>query len=292
MRIFFTRIVACYFLFLGALTLHSQTILKEVKGFSYPESITSDLKYYYVSNLGKELNPMATDSDGFITRMSKNGDIIEQSFLPEIKLNSPKGLAVLDNNLWIADVNRILVVSLKTRIVVWKKEFPETRYLNDIVVKDEATVYVSATDINVIYEIDFLTDTVRVYDTESLIDGPNGMAIDNLSDNLYVAGYGSNGKPGYICRFNLRTGEVQKISPPGYYDGIYFTFGKYIYTDWGTEPDGSKGKLLMYDVRYDKIVQLLEDRNFRGPADFHYVPGRKQVLLPCMLEHTVYIIKL
>jgi len=291
MRIVLTRIVTCCSLFLSALSLDAQTIVNEVKGFSHPESVTSDLKYYYVSNLGKELKPMATDSDGFITRMAKDGTIIDQSFLPDIRLNSPKGLAILDNNLWIADVNRVLVVSLKSRKVIWRKDFPDTRYLNDIVVKDEATIYVSATDINVIYEIDFLQDTVRVYDTEGLIDGPNGMAIDNLTDNLYVAGYGSNGKPGHVCRFNLRTGEVQKVSPPGHYDGVYFTFGKYFYTDWGTEQE-PVGKLWHFDVRYNKAVQWLKEKNFKGPADFHYVPGKKLIYLPCMLENTVYIIKI
>lgn len=270
----------------------AQTVTKKVSGvFQHPESVTSDLKYYYVSNLGKELKPMATDSDGFITRLSKTGAVLDTNFLPHIKLNSPKGLTVLQENLWIADVNRVLVVSLKTKKVIWSKEFPETKFLNDIVVKDETTIYVSATDINVIYEIDLLQDTTRAYDTQGLIDGPNGMAIDNLSDNLYVAGYGSGNKQGYVCRFNLRTGEVQRVSSSGFFDGIYFTFGKYYFTDWGTEAK-PVGKLWQYDVRFNKASQLYPDINFQGPADFYFVPGSKTIILPAMQEHAVYFLKL
>lgn len=275
-----------------SIALQGQSVVNKITGvFQHPESVTSDLKYFYVSNLGKELKPMATDSDGYITRLSKKGEVLDTNFLPHIPLNSPKGLTVLQDNLWIADVNRILVVSLKNKKLIWTKEFPETKYLNDIVVKDEFTIYVSASDINVIYEIDLLQDTLRSYDTQGLIDGPNGMAIDNLSDNLYVAGYGNGNKAGYVCRFNLRTGEVNKISNSGYFDGIYFTYGKYIYTDWGS---GSKanGKIFQYDVRFNKTIELMPELKLDGPADFYFMPAKKLMILPVMKENAVYFLKL
>lgn len=285
------RIIITLFLFSIYCSSYAQVVTKKVTGaFQHPESVASDLKYFYVSNLGKELKPTATDSDGFITRLSKNGAVLDTNFLPNVKLNSPKGLTVLQENLWIADVNRILVVSLKTKKVIWKRSFEETSYINGIVVKDETTIYASATDVNTIYEIDLLQDTIRAYDTQSIIDGPNGLAIDNLSDNLYVAGYGYNNKPGYICKFNLRTGEVQKISVSGNYDGIYYSFGKYYYTEWGN--DKTKGKLMVYDVRFNKAIDLFPDLDFKGPADFYYNAGNKTIVLPAMLENCVYFLKL
>ncbi len=271
---------------------HSQTLIRKVSGaFQHPESVASDLKYFYVSNLGKELIPTATDSDGYISRLNKHGEVLDTNFLPHIKLNSPKGLAVLQENLWIADVNRVLVVSLKSKKLIWQLAFPETRFLNDIVVKDEFTIYVSATDIHTIYEIDLLADTTRAYNTQGLIDGPNGMAIDNLTDNLYVAGYGSENRSGYVCRFNLRTGEVQKVAGPGAFDGIYFTYGKYFYSDWGSKKD-NRGRLFQYDVRFGTSQPLFEEIDFGGPADFYYVPGKKLLVLPAMKEHAVYFLSL
>src|SRR5690554_3013505 len=64
----------------------------ELEGFSLPEGVTSDGKFFYISNVGVEFNPMDKDEDGFISRVNNNGEINELRFLPkEGKLHSPKG---------------------------------------------------------------------------------------------------------------------------------------------------------------------------------------------------------
>lgn len=77
--------------------------IKEVKGFAHPESIYVDKNEIYVSNLGKELDPLAKDNDGFISKLDKNGDILQLKFISN--LNAPKGMFKIKDILYVVDID-------------------------------------------------------------------------------------------------------------------------------------------------------------------------------------------
>ncbi|MBI3277958.1 MAG: hypothetical protein HYZ66_09420, partial [Chlamydiae bacterium] len=110
---------------------------KVIEGFDSPESIASDGKYVYVSNMGKELKATAKDGDGYVSRLSLAGEVLDKQFLPEKgMLNSPKGIAIVGHVLYVADVDHLIGFDLKTRQQVMDIDFSseKTLFLNDVAV--------------------------------------------------------------------------------------------------------------------------------------------------------------
>lgn len=265
------------------------TVIRKIEGFKHPESVAYDGRFFYVSNLGDVLDPMAKDGDGFISKVSKSGEIVAMNAFPEIKLNSPKGLTVLNDVLFLTDVDSVMGIDVKTRQLVWGRTLDGTKYLNDILARDENTLYVSATDINQIFEIDLLSDSIRTLPLVQPIMAPNGLSADLVSSFLYVASFGVDDSPGELGRLNLRTLEYEPVlSEAGKFDGLFYASGRYYVSDWGKK---GEGRLFVYDVRTDGIREIKpEQGRFKGPADFYVELGTRRIWLPCMLENAVYIL--
>ena len=265
------------------------TVVKKIEGFKNPESVAYDGKYYYVSNLGNVTDPTAKDGDGFITKLNRYGDILEMNAFPKFKLNSPKGLTVVNEILFLTDVDSIMGIDIKTRQLLWGRKLDDTKYLNDILLRDENTLYVSATDVNQIYEIDLLSDSIRILKPNVNIFGPNGLGADLISNSLYIASFGEGSDLGELGRLNLRTMEYERIIEEfGKFDGIFYASGRYFFSDWGKD---GKGRMLVYDIRSQAVRELKPDSGyFQGPADFYVEIGSRKIWLPCMLENAVYIL--
>ena len=116
----YKRCIAAFCL-LSALQTNAQTLT----GFSYPESIISDGKYLYVTNIGEGANPAAADSNGYVSKLTLDGKIIAKKWTNE-KLNAPKGTAIIKDILYVADLNRIVCISVNTGKKV--KEIKLDRY--------------------------------------------------------------------------------------------------------------------------------------------------------------------
>jgi len=285
----FIHTVALFLVSLSGLAQTLPAVVKKIEGFKHPESVAYDGKFFYVSNLGNVLDPEAKDGDGFISKVDKNGIILQQNAFPDFKLNSPKGLTVVNEVLFLTDVDSIMGIDVKTRKLVWGTKIIGTKYLNDILVRDENTLYVTATDINHVYEIDLLSDSIRTLPVTVQITAPNGLSSDLVSSFLYIATFGADKDMGELLRLNLRTMEYERVFDEfGKFDGLFYLSGRYYVTDWGKD---GKGRLFVYDVRTGNIREIKPDTGyFKGPADFYFEMGTRRIWLPCMLENAVYIL--
>ena len=71
--------------------LHSVSAQKTITGFEAPESAITSGGKIFVSNIGgTQPNPMALDSNGFISELAADGKIIGKKF-NKATLNGPKG---------------------------------------------------------------------------------------------------------------------------------------------------------------------------------------------------------
>lgn len=265
------------------------TVVKKIEGFKHPESVAYDGRFFYVSNLGEVMDPTAKDGDGFISKLNKNGEILETNAFPAFKFNSPKGLTVVNEVLFIADVDSIMGIDVKTRKLVWGRTIEGTKHLNDILVRDENTLYVTASDINQVYEIDLLSDSIRALPLTMPLFAPNGLSADLVSSFLYITTSGTDRDMGEIGRLNLRTMEYERVIEEfGKFDGIFYASGRYYISDWGKD---GKGRLFVYDIRNEGIREIKPDTGyFKGPSDFYVELGTRKIWLPCMLENAVYIL--
>ena len=89
-----------------------------VTGFAFPESVGCDAdgKALYVSEFGSELKPTEKDGQGRISKVSLDGKVLEERFLPAAgqTLNKPKGIWVAGSRLWVTDIDSLWVFDTGT----------------------------------------------------------------------------------------------------------------------------------------------------------------------------------
>ena len=97
----------------------------------------------YTSDFGPDLKPADKDGKGKITKVSLDGKILEDGFLPTKgqTLNKPKGIWISGNRLWVTDIDSVWVFDLKTKEGK-KLELPGVTFANDLTVMNGA-LYVS-----------------------------------------------------------------------------------------------------------------------------------------------------
>ncbi|WP_297092357.1 hypothetical protein [uncultured Draconibacterium sp.] len=116
-----------------------------------PESVLLDRQrnILYVSNVNE--NPWELDGNGFISKMDKDGNIIDLKWI--VGLNAPKGMGISGNSLFIADVNALVEANIETGEIIQKIELDGKPDLNDITTANDGSVYVSGSGSVTIYKL-------------------------------------------------------------------------------------------------------------------------------------------
>ena len=269
-------------LLVGPATAEEPTLIWEAKGLARPESVIYDptTDVLFVSNINGAV--MQKDGNGFISRLKPDGTILERNWAKG--LNSPTGLGLRDRTLYVADVDMLLELNAASGSVEKRHEANGAIFLNDVVVADDGTVYVSDTPMNTIWR---LKDGVfEPWLTNDTLNGPNGLLVQD--GKLIVASLGrlkSVGQDREISGLFAIDLEDQTVAPfakrkaIGNLDGIEaLEPGAYLVTDWG---DGA-----LYKVTAKGKVDRLIDLN-QGSADLTYLDDKGMVLIPMMLDNTL-----
>jgi sugar lactone lactonase YvrE len=122
-----------------------------VNGFKTPESVRYDSArdVFYVSNING--SPLAKDNNGFISRMKPDGTIDSLQFVAGgrdgVTLNAPKGLALIGDTLWVADLDAVRGFNVQTGALVANVDLSSFHalFLNDICVGGDGALYVTDT---------------------------------------------------------------------------------------------------------------------------------------------------
>ena len=130
-----------------------------LEGFETPESVVvdQDSGMVYVSNVDTRAGgPWAEDAQGFISRLKPEGEMDDLRWVtstPEMPIHGPKGMCIHDRTLYVADIDRVLRISLRNRGDVSRIRFIRARRLNDMAT-DGDNVYVSDTGAGLIYRVE------------------------------------------------------------------------------------------------------------------------------------------
>jgi hypothetical protein len=248
-------------------------------GFTFPESVGCDAagKALYVSQFGgTKLQPAEKDGLGSISKVSLEGKILEQRFLPaagEI-LNKPKGIWIRGNRLWVTDIDVVWIFDLKTR-KGRKLELPGIKFANDPAVMGNV-LYVSDNRSDQLFRVepaDFLDAKVTpkvgvVFSGRSI--NPNGL-YPAKDGSLLIAGFMSPKEPRALHVLGPK-GELNALSKSiGRLDGLYqMNDGSLLVTDWDS------GSLIRWSAKAG--VEPIAS-GFRGPADFCVIPDAKGLLV-------------
>ena len=254
----------------------------EAKGLAQPESVIYDpvTDVLFVSNINGAV--MQKDGDGFISRIKPDGTILERNWVKG--LNSPTGLGLSDRTLYVADVDTLVELNAASGSVEKRHKASGAIFLNDVAVAGDGTVYVSDTPMNTIWR---LKDGVfEPWLTDDSLNGPNGLLVQG--GKLVVASLGrlkSVGQEPEISGLFAINLEDKAITPLakgkaiGNLDGLAeLTSGTYLVSDWAAGG--------LYKVNVKGKVDRLIDLN-QGSADLVYLPEKRTVLIPMMLDNTL-----
>lgn len=255
-------------------------------GFLGPESVLYDAAadQYLVSNVNGP--PNDADDNGFISRVTPEGDIAVLKWIdgaePEIELHAPKGMAIVGEVLYVADLDRIRKFSTRTGAALGEIVVPGASSLNDLSAAPDGTLYFSDLGARVVGDKVELTGQDAVYklvrdQARTLVRGkqlnqPNGVWAE--AGAVWAVSFGGNEL------FDVKSGgkaRTQKL-PAGQLDGIVRSNdGQFYVSSW------ERGEILVgkpggsFQVAYE----------VSSPADIGYDSKRDWLLIPMMLENAI-----
>jgi hypothetical protein len=216
-----------------------------IQGFSTPESAIWNAKddVWFVSNING--NPSARDGNGFISRLTRDGVLDSLRFLAgerdRVVLNGPKGLALVADTLWVADIDAVRGFNIHTgqpvaSVVLGKR----AKFLNDIALGPDGTLYITDTGV----EFDpngqmshpgpdrifaLKGRTVSVAAEGDWLERPNGITWDQANSRFVIVPFGGphllGWSPGAAKPDTIGTG-------PGGHDGVEILGGELLVTSW------------------------------------------------------------
>jgi sugar lactone lactonase YvrE len=264
-------------------------VVRYTEGIATPESVLYDEPNdrYLVSNINGK--PTDLDNNGYITELSPDGKVVKAKFiaggLNDVKLNAPKGMAIVGGILYVSDVSTVRKFDAKTGAAKGEIAVPGATFLNDVAAAPDGRLFVADSGIkpgqngfeptgtDAIYVIDKgkLKPLIKSKD----LGGPNGLLWTDKG--LLVDTFNSN----EVYRIDDK-GVRQDITklPEGGLDGIIAAGDKLFVTSWKASAVYS-GKL---NDKFEVVIA-----NVSSPADIGYDTKRNRVLVPRFMENTVEV---
>lgn len=274
--------------FLACLTAAAAAEPVVITGFSHPESVLITPTRRYVSNIGVPLDPLGHDGDGFISELDDRGAVLDLRAFTG--LDAPKGMAMLDGRLYVADIDRVVGFNPETRQRVFEARVPTGApgLLNDIAVMGDRLL-VTDTLRSTLYELDPRTGdfTARAGD----ISGANGIVWDADREEAIIVALGADFQGGDLFTWSPARG-LQKVphSPHGLFDGVArMPDGRILVSDWRslTPTPGAFG---IVDPATGELETLSLGATIRGPADFAVDRAGNRLWVPATIDGAVVVL--
>jgi len=255
--------------------------------FEQPESVVlnADKQSFFVSNVNGY--PDKVDGNGYISQMSLTGEVIEQHWLDG--LDAPKGMAVVGNNLYVADIKQLVVIDIAKKEISQRYLAPYAKFLNDVAVDSDGNVYVSDMMTNTIHRL--VKGSFTVWLRNEQLEAPNGLLVEDKQ--LIVASWGHmidgfvTAVPGHLKTIDIKTKKITSLgdqTPVGNLDGIEADGqGNYYVTDW------MNGRLI--HIQASGISKTLL-KLAQGAADHTVMLDQGLVIIPMMLGGNVVAYKI
>lgn len=267
----FILVVALGFSVAGSLSAQTRSLVKKWETepqLKTPESVLFDAggRVLYVSNIdGKE--PWAKDGKGSIAKVGLDGKIIAAEWVTG--LEAPKGMALHNGRLYVADLDQVVVIDVKKGAIAERIAMPGAKGLNDVSVDKSGVVYVSDMHGTKIYAITKGKPSVWVEGFKR----PNGVLAHEGS--LYVLDSGTLLKFG---RDRKRTVVAEGMDAST--DGIEHVAGdEFVVSCWAGA---------IYQVKGKTVQSLLDTRAQKAnTADLGYDAKNRMVYVPTFFANTV-----
>jgi sugar lactone lactonase YvrE len=267
-------------------------------GFKTPESVRYDsaADVFFVSNINGD--PLAKDGNGFISRMTPNGTIDSLEFIAGgrdgVTLNAPKGLALVGDTLWVADIDAVRAFNVRTGAPVATVDLSSFHalFLNDICVGSDGALYVTDSGLRMkggarehvagsdrIFRIAPDHHATIALASDSL-QSPNGITWDASGKRFIVVPFA---KVPQILAWRPGTPQPVIIGyGPGQYDGVEILADRrLIVTSWADST---------VTIRDGTVRTAI--RNLPSPADIGIDTRRMHIAVPLLTKDRVEIVSI
>lgn len=254
----------------------AQTVARQkIAGLKTPESVVQAKDgRIFVS----EINEFDKDGDGQITVIDANGNV---SVFAK-GLDDPKGLAIIGENLYVADKTKVVKVATDGSLTVFAaaEAFPSTpQFLNDLEADLQGNLYVSDSgDMSTgkggaIYKINAEGKVQLLIDgnKDVRVMAPNGLLADDTGNMLIYVDFTS----GVLYSLNQKTQVLTDIAGGfGGGDGVvHHSSGTMYVSDW------KNGKVFSINTKGD--VTLVKDA-YQAAADIAITKDEAYLMVPDM----------
>ncbi|MCU0419468.1 MAG: ATP-binding protein [Cyclobacteriaceae bacterium] len=222
----------------------------------------------YVANING--NPTGKDGNGFISKVSLEGGIMEHQWITG--MDAPKGMGIHQGKLYVTDIDRIHEIDIAAQKIVNTYPVPGAKFLNDITTGSDGSVYISDMDTHEILVL--ANGTVSKWLTGQ--PAPNGLLAEG--NTLWMALWNDKTVNAVDMASKQVTLKADSIENP---DGIEAVEdGGYLVSSWNgvityVAADGKTSVLL--DTRADSV----------SAADIEYIAEKRLLLVPTFFKNTV-----
>lgn len=276
------------------------THLGETANLETPESVRydADQDVFFVSNIKGA--PSTKDNNGYIAKVNAattdSMSVLVRGGEKGVTLNAPKGMAIVGDTLWVADIDVLRGFNRKTGESVATISFARwnPRFLNDVAAGPDGELYITDTSIQMTgsgapryFGQDHLF-AVKDRQPRILLEGqtklaqPNGVAWDASGGKLLLAPFGGQS----ITSITLtNTQPIPIAGGLGGYDGIeVLADGRILVTSWqdstvNVVSDGALKKVITgvdspADIGVDtKRMVLALPRLSGNRVEYYHIPA-------------------
>jgi sugar lactone lactonase YvrE len=281
----------------GAPAAATASKVGETADMKTPESVRYDpqLDVFYVSNVNG--NPSQHDGNGFIAVIRADSVGLPPKMLVEsgkkgAKLDGPKGLAIVGDTLWVADINHVRAFNRRTGAPVADIALTtqKAEFLNDIAAAPDGSIYVTDTGIHFdanggmshpgtdqIFKITGRKVTVLKADS---LNAPNGITWDAANGRFLIGPFSGT------ALLSWKEGDkvpTTVAKGPGQYDGVeVLSDGRVLVSSWA---DSS-----VYAVQNGTFTKVVS--NVSAPADIGVDSKRNVLAIPRFNDGKIEFFKL
>lgn len=260
-------------------------LLFTIEGLSNPESAVIKGNTIFISNIGA-VHPDSKDGDGWIAKFNMKDKKLKKWITG---LNDPKGLRITKGKLYVADLDKIIVIDINKGKISKKISVRGARFINDIDVDSKGNIYTSDTRYGIIFVTNEKSKKTSIL-LKDMDEAPNGLIIKD--DRLYVASWAFKMDPtnwnvekqGSFFFIDLKDKSLHFIGPReiGSLDGLEsYEKGQWLISD------KNGGKVYLLDEASNKKNTLIKE--VIGVADIGYDPSQKLLLLPITESNIVRV---
>ncbi len=257
-------------------------------GLATPESVLYDAETdtYLVSNINGA--PLDKDNNGYITELNPDGSVLKAKLIEggqnKVTLNAPKGSAIKDGVLYVADIDTVRLFDRKTGAPKGDVALKGATFANDVAAGPDGKIYVSDSGLNPKFEptgtdaIWVITPgkkpTAKAFLKSKDLHGPNGLLV--TKDAVHVVTFSAAELQTYDLK-GKKVGEFTKL-PNGGLDGLVMVGDELLISSWGA-------KTIYRGKRGGEFREAFTD--LEAPADFGFDSKRNRVLVPRFQGNTV-----